>query len=230
MTEGTPRPPREPTGRRIEPEVKKPTPDIFKRVAELLGLAALLAGLILSLGWSYAYAWFQAWKMPLATLSIGADQLFEYGRLALVANLGIILPTVAVLIAILWVIRTRFPALATAIPLLMVAGLLVSWLGAHWMGKRAALADFDRLVQGQFQLLPLAEIVLKPDVKVSGDFARDIAPGQPCYRVVYIAPDAIWLARTRDNNRDPLVAMVPRDRIVLLRLYPRQGNCPAGAG
>jgi hypothetical protein len=198
-------------------------------------LAALLAGLILSLGWSYAYAWFQAWKMPLTALSISTDHIFEYGRLALVANLSIILPGIAFLIAIIFVIRalfarTRYAALAQAGPFVIIAGLLVMWLGAHWIGKRTAAWDFNRLAEGQFQLLPMAEIVLKPDVKASPDFARDTAPGKPCYRLVYAAGDAVWLARTRDNNRDPIIAMVPNNQIVVLRLYPRQGNCPVGSG
>jgi hypothetical protein len=66
------------------------------------------------------------------------------------------------------------------------------------------------------------------DASVPEDFARDIAPGVPYYRLIYTSPDSIWLARTRDNNIDPLVAMIPRDQITLLRLYPAQGNCSVG--
>lgn len=230
MTEREVPPHREFVVRLVDDSKHTSSQDIFKRIAELLGIAALLAGLILSLGWSYAYAWFQAWKMPLATLSIGEDHLFEYGRLAIVASLWIILPFVIVSAICLWLPNRYLPSLRSGIPLIMVVGLLLCWLGAHWTGKHAALADFERMIEGNFQLLPVAEILLKPDAKVPSDFARDIMPGRPCYRVIFASPEAVWLARTRDNNSDPLVAMLPRAQIVLLRLYPKQGNCPAGIG
>ena len=231
MSEDTPKRPREPATRLVEAEAEKPPREVLKRLAELLAIGGLLAGLVLSLGWSYAYSWFQAWKMPLASLDLGTDHLFEYGRLALVANSWIILLASAALIAVFWMIRAYGPRPTKAtVPILMIAGLLLTWLGTHWMGSRAAQSDFKALSEGNFVLLPLAEVTLADEAAVPADFAGDIVPGRPCYRVIYTASDGLWLARTRDNNPDPLVAMIPRDQIVLVRLYPSQGNCPAGGG
>ena len=206
-----------------------PIQDMLKIVAELLGIAAVLAGLVLSLGWSYAYAWFQSWKMPLSTLSIGVDHLFEYGRIVIVANVWLIVPAIILLCVLYFLSKKHLVLPANFLPLVLVAGMIVCWLSAHWMGKHAATADFEKMAEGDFQLLPMVAIVLKPGTEIPSGFARDIALERPCYRMIFISDDDIWLARTRDYNRDPLVAMVPRDQVALLQLHPTRGNCPVEA-
>ncbi len=208
---------------------------MLQRLTQLLGAAALLTGVVLSLGWSYAYEWFRLWQMPLAALSIGADGLLQYGRLTVIASLwffaALFILAGLVLLLVTW--QRGLEDASKWAPALTVAPVGLIWLLAQSLGERAANDDFDRLVAGQFQALPLVELVIESQAMMPTDFVNDISgggnsSGAPCYRLVYTAPDAVWIARTRNNSRNPVVAMVPRAKIVLLRLYPPLGNCMLG--
>lgn len=207
----------------IDETPEKSEPNFFKRVAEILGVGALVGALVVSLGWSYAFAWFLNWKIPFHPLKLRIEDILEYGRLAISSSyLGIVLT--AILLGLCFIFL-KFKVFARLGPLVFVLIAVTLWMAAHWFGTWTARRDFEAHVNEGFENLPMVEITFAKDVVVPDFFLQDVSPGQACYRLVFSAENAIWIARTEHGDRDPPIAMVPLDSLVLLRLYPTQANC-----
>lgn len=204
-------------------------PNIIKHLGELLGIVTVLGGIILSIGWSYAYTWFSFWQMPFSHLGLSTEHLFEYGRLALTKLLASFIVFGGFGIACFLPFFGRGPISAKpALPYLAIIIIAVVWLSTHSLGRYAANRDIDTLVEANFEQLPVAEITTKPNANLPKDLIRDTSEPRLCYRVVFVASDALWIARLRDSSRVPLIAMIPRDQITMLRIHHLRGNCSPG--
>lgn len=214
----------------VDPGPAKPDP--VKRVAELIGLTALLGGLIVSLGWSYSYEYFRLWQMPLADLDLPFEYFLQYGRLVIGHNLPWIIAAMLLLAVVLWLWQRYVPTGDRHIPLALAVIVLLAWFSCHWLATRSARDDFATLQNAGFAQLAKVGIELTSGDGIDPYLIRQLSPELRCFRVVFIAPEVIWIARTYQNSKYPKLMMLPRDQIRLMLFFDAQdtGNCkPPGS-
>jgi hypothetical protein len=160
-------------------------------VVSAAGLAlGLVTAWLYAAGWTYAYVYFDRFRIPLLMLDIPFEHMLVYGALVVRKNLGIALVCAALLIAHLWAIAYwsgrlgRFGT-STVIVLIIVATFAL----ARGAGNSTALADFSDQ--------RISDYSAYPRVRVTWEGAN-MPPTNPPPRLIVVA---IILAMPNTINR-----------------------------
>lgn len=199
-----------------------------KAITPVLSIAGFVGVLILSFGWSYAWHWFAQWGVPFASLELGADLLFEYGRLVIVYFWWL---------ALLWIVVFsgsalafyRFSAKPIWLALLIVFAFVVPWLFSHQLGALRAAAAAKEQQASNFAGWPEVHLIFNGEVAdaLPEGIQAEMSTGPNlCYRLLFRATDGLWLAKIESSGLPSATVFIANDAITYLRLRdPRGGFC-----
>jgi hypothetical protein len=199
-----------------------PPPETPASPALDLGLAlALATALIYTAGWAYAYRWFARFDIGLNALELPAETLLMYGFWTLRAH-SVLLLAYGLGLA-LWVWhgpRVRLWLLRTA-PFWLLAAFGL----AYAAGGASADSRFAQHSAAGFGCFPQARVGLIPQsgrAAALDALAADLAERE--YRLLAQTPNLLLLIKPMPQGA-PVVALVPRENVDVLRLASTEGEC-----
>lgn len=223
----------------------------LQTIVEIIGLTTLITAWLFAVGWSFAYAYFELWRMPMTALSLDLDHLVYYGfdaarRHWVWASLGLAVGLV-LMAATPWAMRWLGVRAMIAVCTLAVGA---AFAGGGYLGVYAANAIHADMRAVSYKNLPVVVLDMAPDwlrsdlpagasddetfLAARAAHLRKEAAAQDCHRMVFLDPDTLWTVRAHRENSDGspsgeeiAVAAIPRDQIRAMRLKtPGPGNCP----
>jgi hypothetical protein len=199
---------------------------LTKAIAPILGIGGALGALLLSLGWSFGWHWFDAWDVPYASLGLGPSILLEYGRLVVLHFWWLAVLWIGLVFACAWCI-THFTLPKGSMIGLCLAAFLVPWFSSHSLAEQVARAELSRISETRLSSLPEVQILFRPGLEATlGDRVAATLNENLCHRLLYKAADGLWLVRMNAVGGRYATVFIPSDTITYLRLrQPRGGNC-----
>ena len=186
-------------------------PSLLSRLGTLLGQVAVLGGLfaalLISFGWSYAYHFAIIWHLPFVDLGVPLDQMLHFGRLVIIRNWWIIFLIAGCTAGLFYFVLRRWPGNTLPLFTVLSAALLLLWGLSDPLGKRTAQAEMQAMQDQRYRSLPAVNLVLKPGHAdgIEPILREKLTGWQYCYRLVYRAPEGMWLMRPRRGvPRNPL--------------------------
>jgi hypothetical protein len=209
----------------VNTEREKPS---FGDIVSAAGLAVgLITAWLYTAGWTYAYVYFDRFRIPLLMLDISSEHFFVYGGLVVQKNIWIALAFAVVLIALLWATARwsarlgRF-AVTTIVVLIIVAAFVL----ARSAGSSAALADFAGQRRTDYAAYPRVRVTWEGSESAAGAFAADIAKTD-CGRLLAASKDRLFLIRPvlGASNLDLDTFVVSAEKAVV-RIGADYTSCP----
>lgn len=201
-------------------------------LGDVVSAAALVLALITAwlyvTGWTYAYHYFDAFRIPMLMADPPKEHLFVYGGLVLWKNWFLSLATGLVVFGIIAACvryrrRLRRFGIATIVVVLVLALFHLGRLGA----VAAARSDFEIQQATDFDAYPRVRFALTDDAEPPAALLADLAKSD-CGRLVLATKDRLFLIRpvagAGDGRLDTFI--VPRDGIKALRLKADYSSCP----
>ena len=209
------------------PSSQEPT---FKDVAETSALLIALGSAWLYLaGWTYAYHYFDQFRIPLLMVDMPLEHYFVYGAVVLRYHgwwVGLILVVVLVLV---W-LRDWLPVAVRRRGVLIAAviTLLLFWL-SHAAGVSAAHGQFQRQRATDYAAYPRVQIwrTAEAEQKAGNALAADnLVKG--CYRLLLYNQDRLFLFRSFKGAAaaDLPTVILPWSEIAAVRVLPDYTSCP----
>ena len=201
---------------------------LTKAIAPVLGLGGAASVLLISLGWSYAWHWFAAWNVPFANLGLTPEILLEYGRLVIWHFWwqGCFALAVLVLAVSYTHHKKGWEKAPTAIMLLVF---LLPWLFSHKLADIAVASALAQQREQNYAGWPEVQLILQSDQAdaLPSHLVTALGTGPDlCHRLLFKAPDGLWLIRMNANGRPVATMFVPEKAILYLRLRaPSGGDC-----
>jgi hypothetical protein len=199
-------------------------------LGEVVGAAAFLVSLITAwlyaAGWSYAYAYFDQFRIPLILADLPREHLFVYGGLTLWKNPLAAGATAAVISAIaVLCIRFRAEMGRSWLAAVVVGTVIALFCAAHFAGVRTALADAGAQRTNDFSAYPRVLIEFPEDAETSD--GRTTASGG-CGRLVLATGERMFLvAPRRDMPALELnTVVVPWDGVASVTISGQYSSCP----
>lgn len=200
-------------------------------LGDVVSAAALVLGLITAwlyvTGWTYAYHYLNAFRIPMLMAELPKEHLFVYGGLVLWKNLFATILIALVLFAAISACvfyrhhLQRF-GITTIIVILVLATFIVGRLGA----VHTADAEFEGQRSRDFDAYPRVRLELKDTDSGSKDLLGDIAKTN-CGRLFLATPSQLFLIRPIRDVDYPLdTFVVPRSEIKSVRIYGKYSSCP----
>lgn len=201
---------------------------IAQAIAPVLAAGGAITALLLSLGWSYAWHWFAAWNVPFASLGLGADILLEYGRIVVQHFWWLTILWMSAAAFGVWYVHLKKLGTAALAGLFIII-FLAPWLSSHFLSGKAVDASVRKAYAQNFSSWPESHIILRPEhAKALSDNIRQSLSMGPslCHRLLFRAPDGLWLVRMSSAGRPGAAVFLPKETIVYLRLRaPSGGDC-----
>jgi len=225
----------EPTSSAQVPQIEvtlKPPPSspetlsssLTKAIAPILGIGGAIGALLLSLGWSYSWHWFDAWDVPYASLGLDPNILLEYGRLVVLHFWWLALSWIGLVFAGLWCITRLTLPKGSMVGLCLVA-FLVPWFGSHSLAKHAARGELSRISEARLSNFPEVQILFRPGLEeMLGDRVAAEMSESLCHRMLYKAVDGLWLVRMNAVGGRYSTVFIPTQTVTYLRLRPPSGG------
>lgn len=201
---------------------------VIQSITPILALGSAFGVVFLSLGWSYAWHWFAEWQVPFTSLRIGADHLFEYGRIVLARFWWLAVIWVSVFCIGAWLLRVLGQG-GSAFAVLFLIATFSPWLAGHQLAKIAVKAEVAKANAENFAGWPEAHVLLY------GEYADDLPANikselslgpDLCYRLLFRADDGVWLVRMNRIGQPEKAVFLPDDAILYLGVRsPSGGDC-----
>lgn len=201
---------------------------LTKAITPVLGFGGAAGVLLISLGWSYAWHWFAAWNVPFANLGLTPEILLEYGRLVVWHFWWQACVALAILVlAVSDAHRKR--GCDKALPAVMLLVFLLPWLFSHKLADLAVTSALAQQRDQHYASWPEVQLILQPDQAdaLPSDLVTSLGTGPDlCHRLLFKAPDGLWLIRMNAIGRPGATVFVPSEAILYLRLRaPSGGDC-----
>lgn len=206
------------------------------KLGDLITAAGFFIGLVAAwlylAGWTYAYTYFDRFRLPLLMLDLPHEHLLVYGFLVLRRCLWWVVGLASVVL----VGCAFWPALARRLPrrgqiaLALVVTVALFWAGFA-AGSGAAMADFLEQRGGDYRAYPRIRLQLGNDEKPT-DAAAALpdrqALAEGCYRLLLQNNDRVFLIRPFKNApaAELPLAVLPTEAIAAMRLLPDYTSCP----
>lgn len=202
----------------------------FKDVAESSALIIALCSAWLYLaGWTYAYHYFDRFRIPLMMVDVPLEHYFIYGTIVLRHYVWwAVLILVVVLCLVL--LRDWIPAAVRrkGVIIAAVITLLLFWLG-HAAGVSAAHGQFLQQRTADYPAYPRIQAWRTAEAEQnsgSEPSAADLAKG--CYRLLLHNQDRLFLFRSFKGvpAADLATVILPWSEIASVRVLPENVSCP----
>jgi MFS family permease len=201
-------------------------------LGDVVSAAALVLGLITAwlyvTGWTYAYHYFDAFRIPMRMADLPKEHLFVYGGLVvwknLIASLAVAL---AVGAAIAGCVRYREWLWRFGITTIVVILVLAVFALGRLAAIRAAETDFRTQRASDYDAYPRVRFALKEDAPPGKELLADLADSD-CGRLVLTTTDWLFLIRpirgVAAARLDTFV--IPREGLKSLRVKVDNTSCP----
>lgn len=212
-----------------EPAPATPEPTL-KSVVEASAFLITLGSVWLYLaGWTYAYHYFDRFRIPLLMVELPLEHYFVYGFIVIRQHVGWVVTILlaALALVLLW---SRLPASIRQHKIVLAAVFILIgfWLG-HATGVSAAHAQFQRQRTNDYDAYPriqvwrTAEAANNPNNAPS---AEDLAKG--CHRLLLYNQDRLFLFRPFGGTpaADLPSVILPWSEIASIRVLPDHTSCP----
>jgi hypothetical protein len=199
--------------------------DVVSAVALVLGL--ITAWLYVT-GWTYAYHYFDAFRIPMRMADLPKEHLFVYGGLVVWKNLAAsIAVALAVGAVIAGCVRYRGWLRRFGITTIVVILVLTVFALGRLAAIRAAEADFGTQRASDYDAYPRVRFALEDTAPPGKELLADLA-GSDCGRLVLATADWLFLIRpirgAAAARLDTFV--IPRDHLKSLRVKADYTSCP----
>ncbi len=200
--------------------------DIISSVGAALGL---IAAWLYVAGWTYAYAYFDRFRIPLLLVDIPFQHMLVYGGLVVLKNLWSSVLIAALVIVGLWSLARWFRQLGRFfVNTTIVVGILGGFALAHAGGIRTANDDFQAERGSDYVAYPRLRLMLKKDTaETPSEAFRDTAMTD-CNRLLAATKDRLFLIRpSRDApGADIDTYVVPAEQVLAMRITGNYVSCP----
>ena len=144
--------------------------DVVSSVGAALGL---IAAWLYVVGWAYAYAYFDRFRIPLLLVDIPFQHMLVHGGLILLKNLRLSMLITMLFIAALWGLSRRSLQLGR---ILVSTIIVVGMFGlAHAGGIGTAIDDFRAERDSDYEAYPRLRLLLKNDMMEAREALGDTA-------------------------------------------------------
>lgn len=190
---------------------------------------ALVTAWLYTAGWSYAYHYFDRFRIPLLMVDLPFEHYLIYGSLVIWKNLLIVALVATLAIAIAWAfIRWATKLGRFRISALLVLLVLGMFALARFGGIAAARTDFLQQRLSDYAAYPRVALALKKDLAANlGSQLADL-PGTDCGRLVLVSGGRLFLIRpirgAAGTDLDSFI--IPADQVEALRISSEYGSCP----
>jgi hypothetical protein len=178
-------------------------------LSEIIGSAAFALGLITAwlyaAGWTYAYHYFDRFRIPLLLADLPREHLLIYGGLTVQKNpLAAVSIAILVITAVAILLAFRRRLGRAGITGVLVLGVLALFLLARLAGTATAATDFALQRESDYRAYPRVEF----DIKSVTDPARDsndkalALVGSGCARLVLASKERLFLIRPVKGRPD----------------------------
>jgi hypothetical protein len=199
--------------------------DVISSVGAALGL---IAAWLYVAGWTYAYAYFDRFRIPLLLVDIPFQHMLVYGGLVVLKNFWssvLIAILVIVGLGVLWRGSRRLGRFF--VNTTIVVGIIGGFALAHAGGIRTAIGEFEAERNSDYEAYPRLRVMLKRDVaSTSSEVLGDTATTD-CGRLVAATKDRLVLIRpSRDApGADVDTYVVPVEQLLALRITGNYVSC-----
>lgn len=199
---------------------------LTQAIAPILAISGALGALLLSLGWSYAWHWFEAWDVPYASLGLGPSILFEYGRLVVLHFWWLAFLWLGVIFLSAWCIF-HYNLSKGSLIAFCLTGFLAPWFGSHSLAKQVAYYELRQISEDRLSSLPEVQVLFRPDFEAAiGDRLKATLSNNLCHRLLFKAEDGLWLVRMNAVGGRYATVFISDEMIAYLRLrHPSGGDC-----
>ena len=201
-------------------------------LGDVVSATALVLGLITTWlyvsGWTYAYHYFDAFRIPMRMADLPKEHLFVYGGLVVWKNLAAsIAVALAVGAAIGGCVRYRGWLRRFGITTIVVILVLAMFALGRLAAIRSAEADFQMQRANDYDAYPRVRFALEDTASPGKELLADLAESD-CGRLVLATAD--WLFFIRPIRGAAAVRLdtfaIPRDDLKSLRLMADYTSCP----
>lgn len=201
---------------------------VLQATAPILAVGGAISVLLLSFGWSFGWYWFAIWNVPFASLNLGPDNLFEYGRIVVIRFWYLALLWLLIVCAVVFCIfRNKLGKAILAASLTAV--FLLPWLCSDFLGAKAAERSAKLARSENYSAWSEVHLILTQDYSsvLPANILASLSEGPDlCHRLLFRADDGLWLVRMNSVGHPGAAIFVPEDAVAYLRLrLPRGADC-----
>lgn len=199
--------------------------DIVSSVGAALGL---IAAWLYVAGWTYAYAYFDRFRIPLLLVDIPFQHMLIYGGLVLLKHLWSSVLTAALVIIGLWSLSRWSRQLGRfLVNTAIVVGIAGGFVLAHAGGIRTANDDFQAERGSDYEAYPRLRLMLKKDMAETPLEALGDAATTDCTRLVAATKDRVFLIRpSRDApGADVDTYVISSEQVLAMRITGNYVSC-----
>jgi hypothetical protein len=199
--------------------------DVVSSVGAALGL---IAAWLYVAGWTYAYAYFDRFRIPLLLVDIPFQHMLVYGGLVALKNFWLAVLTGALVIFGLWSLSRRSRQLGRFfVNAAIVVGIGAVFALAHAGGIRTADDDFRAERSSDYEAYPRLRLLLKKDIAETPTEALGDAATTDCTRLVAATKDRVFLIRpSRDApGADIDTYVISAEQVLAMRITGNYVSC-----
>ena len=201
-----------------------------------LGDVVSAAGFVLGLvtawlyfaGWSYAYNYFDRFRVPLLMVELPTEHIFVYGGLVVWKSWYLAVLVAILLVAIAWSCNHYSAKLRRFGLSAIVVGLVIAMFAlARWGGVTTAHSDFLEQQSNDYAAYPRVRFALKEDTQSLGSQVVADLVTSDCGRLLLYHKDRLFLIRPVKSHPLDLDSFVlPWKQIEALRITSTYESCP----
>lgn len=189
------------------------------RILDLAATVTLIAALIYTAGWSYAYHWYDRFELGLIGLGIPFEYHFMYGFWVFQWFWWLVLTIAGFVVLTYWArIDPILSLLASTAPVWN----LLAFVLTYQMGAAVARSDYQAHREAGFQHYPWVRVWTTPAPAEVPDqlrtVRRDLTAGK--YRLLMQTNQFLYLIRPRQDGGGIPTLQVRQDRVHTLRRIP----------
>jgi hypothetical protein len=191
--------------------------------------AGLIAAWLYVAGWTYAYYYFDRFRIPLLLVDLPREHLFVYGGLTLSKNpVWAIVGVAAAAGLIVGAVMLRHPLGRLWLSGLTVIAIIVLFALARWAGMRTAEADFIEQRAHDYDAYPRVLVTLTNDAPPAEGEDQSLAiTTSGCARLLLFNDERLFLIRPIKNA--PGVGLhtfvLPWSDVAALRITDQYTSC-----
>jgi hypothetical protein len=199
--------------------------DVVSSVGAALGL---IAAWLYGAGWTYAYAYFDRFRIPLLLVDIPFQHMLVYGGLVVLKNLWSALLISTLLIIGLWGLSRWSRQLGRfLVSTIIVVGIAGVFALAHAAGIRTANNDFQAERGSDYEAYPRLRLLLKNETTSRPDEALGDTATTDCSRLVAATKDRVFLIRPSGDapGADLDTYVIPAEQVLVMRITGNYASC-----
>jgi hypothetical protein len=199
--------------------------DVVSSVGAALGL---IAAWLYVAGWTYAYAYFDRFRIPLLLVDIPFQHMLVFGGLVFLKNLWLSAPIATLVIFGLWSLSRWFRQLGRFIVnTAIVVGIIGGFALAHAGGILTANDDFQAERSSDYEAYPRLRLILKKDMAETPSEALGDAATTDCDRLLAATKDRLFLVRPSRNapGADIDTYVISAEQVLAMRITGNYTSC-----